>query len=469
MMLRFRLLLTGAIFCLLPAVSHAAPLRPTGGNASPTGGLTIAVSDFTGADRELGRFLAETLLTDLAQSQTLHLVERTEIRKALTELKLQATGLFEPQQVKELGKMVRADRLIVGSFLLRDTLIIVNARLLDVRSGQLAPGGAANVSGDRNDLLLLTHRLARQFHRRVTGTDLRLDDADPQIALSGDAQAQTAATTQNPVDAEPPSSRRNSAPPSRTRAAGIVTEGDLALLLDRLQKRIQSPFFTPLSVTQPAAPVSRVRVLAALVKLSVSRDEIVLYRSHPPKQEPPDNEQTPLWARPYVAAAMEQGWWPADRALHPRDTATRDFVEMLLTQMGLNETLTSPAPARKNAAPEPEPDAYTGLIIDARDLPLERQMGPRILDESGRVLYPDPDHVPDIDYLEDHGMVDYPTDRRNAERAGKNPLVVPALDVLGAGHDDVVVSNETAERIREANRHGYFFSRWAVCILISAH
>ena len=113
MMLRLRLLLIGVTLCLLPIVAGAsAPLRANPGSSYPSAGLTLAVADFSGTDKELGRFLAETLLTDLAQSRTLHLVERTEIRKALTELKLQSTGLFEMQQIKQLGKMVRADRLI---------------------------------------------------------------------------------------------------------------------------------------------------------------------------------------------------------------------------------------------------------------------------------------------------------------------------------------------------------------------
>src|SRR5438270_487976 len=54
--------------------------------------------------------------------------------------------------------------------------------LLAVRTGRVSPGGSAKVSGGRGDLLSLTHRLARQFHKRVTGTDLALngdDSAEP--------------------------------------------------------------------------------------------------------------------------------------------------------------------------------------------------------------------------------------------------------------------------------------------------
>src|SRR5947209_10750856 len=120
---------------LLAGPTRALP-APKSGATDPASGLTIAVADFTGSDKELGRFIAETLLTDLAQSQQLNLVERTEIRQALTELKLQSTGLVEPQNVKQLGKLVGADRLIVGSFFLHDDQVFVNARLLDVKTGR---------------------------------------------------------------------------------------------------------------------------------------------------------------------------------------------------------------------------------------------------------------------------------------------------------------------------------------------
>ncbi len=107
--------------------------------------------------------------------------------------------------------------------------------------------------------------------------------------------------------------------------------------------------------------------------------------------------------------------------------------------------------------------------MDARSFGLQRQMGPRILDEDGQVLYPDQNHIPDYDYLQDKGMVDYTLSTDDAQRAGKHPLIVSALDVVGPGHDDLVVSNTTARRIRAANRRGKFFSNWSVCIVTDAH
>ena len=170
-MFHFRALMLGCLL-LLPLAASAADNPDS--DRSPVS-PTIAVADFSGADPDVARFISETLLTDLAQSRQLHFAERSEIRRAFDELKLQSTGRVEPQQVRQLGRLVSANRMIVGSYMEADGQIIINARLLDVGTGRLAEGGAGNVTGERRNLLSLVHRLAHLFHRRVTGSDFVMD------------------------------------------------------------------------------------------------------------------------------------------------------------------------------------------------------------------------------------------------------------------------------------------------------
>ncbi len=179
-MLNLRAYAAIIVFSLLPTLSRADDPMPTVTQPDASTSFTIGVADFTGGETERGRFLAETLLTDMSQSGKLQLVERNEIKHALDELKLQSTGLFDPSQIKQLGKLVRADHLIVGSYLENGDQMIVNARLLDVETGRVAPGGGANVVGPRKDLLGLVHRLAHLLHRRITGEDFVLEGETPQ-------------------------------------------------------------------------------------------------------------------------------------------------------------------------------------------------------------------------------------------------------------------------------------------------
>jgi len=147
---------------------------------------TVAVAEFSGADPATGKFLSDTLLTDLAQSRQMRMVERTEIRKAMDELKLQDSLVFEPQQARELGRLIRADEVIVGSYLISDGQIMVNARLLDLATGRVVSGGASNVTADSRRLFTAVHRLAHLLHHRVTGTDLVIDGEGAETSDFGD-------------------------------------------------------------------------------------------------------------------------------------------------------------------------------------------------------------------------------------------------------------------------------------------
>lgn len=135
----------------------------------------VAVAPFSGDDAATGRFLSDALLTDLAQSRDIRLVERSEIQRARTELGPERSRRDEYEQFRTLGRMVQADRVIVGSFLIRDKQIVVNARLVDVKTGRLIEGAGANVAGDTGSLLPLVHRLAHLLHRKITGRDLSID------------------------------------------------------------------------------------------------------------------------------------------------------------------------------------------------------------------------------------------------------------------------------------------------------
>jgi TolB-like protein len=461
------------IFMLALGVGVTIPrLAP----AESAANLTIAVADFNGADKELGRFIAEMLLTNLTQSKQLNLVERNEIRQALAELKLQSSGLVEPQQVKKLGTLVSADRLIVGSFLVREEMVIINARLLDVKTGRLAPGGAASVSGRRQDLLALTQRLAQQFHKRVTGNALEFEGADPSADPAPPQEETVQPRSKADVASDEPDAleplRQKGLIPRSARPNQNITEAELIALVNKISRQIALQTDNPISPQDTNVPVTRLRVLTAMVKLIVPPGQVASYRENLPESMPPDTDQTPAWGRLYVAAALEQGLWRPEQPLKPRSAASWTFIGTLLTRMALLDTMPEPQPQRRSPEVvqhrEPsDPDAYTGLIVDAGDLHLARAMSPRILDEEGSVVYPDPNHIPDYDYLLDNGLASYCESARDARRAGRRPLIVRAIDVTGHVGGDVVVSTRTANRIREANRRGQFLSRWSVCFLIS--
>jgi hypothetical protein len=264
--------------------------------------------------------------------------------------------------------------------------------------------------------------------------------------------------------------------PASAQPNGTVTERQLAGVAARLSRQFGSQTARPVEVLHPFAPVNRLRALVALVKLGLAGDGPMGAQAASEKV-PPDAALIPAWGTPYVAAAVEEGWWPSDRPLHAREVATWAFMKVVLAQMlsssASEDVTTALAPVRRtdseSSAPAAEGNAaYTGLVLDARGLDVQRTMGPRIMDEDGQLLYPDPTHVPEMTFLQDHGMVAYVTDGGETPRSGSHPLVVPTLAANGPARENLVVSRETARQIREAEARDGFLGRWAVSILISA-
>ncbi|QTX32231.1 hypothetical protein KAR29_13135 [Aminithiophilus ramosus] len=102
-----------------------------------------------------------------------------------------------------------------------------------------------------------------------------------------------------------------------------------------------------------------------------------------------------------------------------------------------------PAPAKKGSA------SYTGLVVDARDLPLIPAMTFRIVDESGKEVYGlasvDKERFLSSGLCDYHSSLDY---AKGAPRVSDGPLVVKALRVEGPENVDIVVSNKDGARIR---------------------
>lgn len=435
----------GILLWLVPGVASAAIPRGAAPSAASGLPLVLAVADLRGANGETGSFLAEMLMTALNQSANLRLVECGEVRQACSALKLDPAGLREPQQVRRLGENLGVDALVVGSYREFDQRIIVNVYLLNAATGRPEPGCAGSVEGGSRELLSLTNSLARQLQDRVIER--------------GPKRTERVAPPPAPKEAPAAPEREPESP------AGAVSESDLAGLVGRLARDLEVVTAPVVSVQRPQSPVTRLRALAALVKLLVAPEDLGVTRT-PRDGMPPDVAQMPAWGLPYVAAAVEQGLLVPDEPLRAKATASWAFVQELVGRL---RAVGRPAEYSVSSERASVNRAYTGVIVDARDFDIQRAMGPRIVDEDGNVLYPDPRRVPNPDALQNEGMVSYANDERAVRRAGANPLVVRAIDVAGPAREDVVVSREAADQIRQAERRWRCLARRAVGILIPSH
>lgn len=100
----------------------------------------------------------------------------------------------------------------------------------------------------------------------------------------------------------------------------------------------------------------------------------------------------------------------------------------------------------------PTSGGVTGIIIDGKGLGLRPAMSPRILNQSGSVVYGPGQYS--RDYAASNGVLGYAKSLEQAKadpRVQGNPLVIRGSSVSGASAADLVVSNVDAGKIARAD------------------
>jgi len=119
-------------------------------NIANAGKKTVAVVDFTdlqGNVTELGRFLAEEFSVALAGSgKGFEVVDRTHLKSIITEHKLSATGLIDPQTARKLGKIAGVDALITGTITPFGDSIRLSVKVLDTETAKMISASSGNIA-----------------------------------------------------------------------------------------------------------------------------------------------------------------------------------------------------------------------------------------------------------------------------------------------------------------------------------
>jgi len=75
---------------------------------------TVTMTNYESAGTDGGRVVANLLASELSTMDNLKIIERSEIAKLLDEQALQQSGVIDPENAKEIGKMAGADAVILG-------------------------------------------------------------------------------------------------------------------------------------------------------------------------------------------------------------------------------------------------------------------------------------------------------------------------------------------------------------------
>jgi TolB-like protein len=460
---------------LMPAVSRAADPPIASEKQEIANRPKIAIADFRGADVETSRFLAETIISNLAASRTLKPLDRPTVRRAIVAELTEPDAEPTQEEIVSTGKRLHSAYFVTGSYLIQEDKILLLAHIHTIKDEE-APTIQLRCTGDRAQIMDVAKQLSDQIESQLTPREevhpVREEAPAPREEVRPVVRPVPHPTVIPTVALPDPMAalRASGLCPNGINSGANLSEADLARLLGRLEET--AAVHASFTLSHNNTPAPRMLALTGLVKLMLTPEEIADYRQKPPANLPSDFAHVPLWGQPFLAAAVDRGWWDGSKEFRPGVNTNWAFIAIVACKMGIielpHEVMKVEPVHDVKPAPAIDDDnaIYTGLVVDGRDFKVERSQSPSILDEDGNFVYPFEEHAPSAAYIGENGMADYNFDVGDQTRAGKHPLVVHAIKVAGPFHDDLVVTNEDAERIRKAQKRSPFLWKWKVVFLI---
>ncbi len=176
--------------CAAPSAVKAPADEAMGGTVIDEIPKTLAILPFennavTDAERyePLSRGLAAMLITDLQKSgTTVKIIEREKIQALLKEVALSQSGSVDKETAVRVGKMLGAQTIAFGSFMVLMDQVRIDVRIVKVETSEMLM--AESITGSSGDFIALQQNLARQI-----GRSLRIALAPPSAVGGSDISA----------------------------------------------------------------------------------------------------------------------------------------------------------------------------------------------------------------------------------------------------------------------------------------
>lgn len=176
---RSLLRLTLAALAVLPFAGRAAVAQDT----RPTVAVLYFDNNSIGRDAAdyagLGKGVADLLISDLATTANVRVVERERIEALLQEQNLAKQGQIDPATAVRLGKILGARHMITGGFMSTGRQMVLTARTFDVETGQIV--NTQKVTQSNDDVLALIGDLSSRLTSslELPPVERRTSDAAP--------------------------------------------------------------------------------------------------------------------------------------------------------------------------------------------------------------------------------------------------------------------------------------------------
>jgi TolB-like protein len=156
-----------------------------------------AKADFDG----IATGIQDLLITDLASSAKIRLVDRSRISEILAEQNMVRGGQVDAQTAVRLGKILGAQYAITGGFIAdKSGNAVMTGRTIDIETTQIA--NPQKITGKADDVLAMIAQLSSKIGADVNVTPKSRRTGDAGDAKSAPAQSGSSSASQKSAQAE---------------------------------------------------------------------------------------------------------------------------------------------------------------------------------------------------------------------------------------------------------------------------
>lgn len=120
--------------------------------------------------------LASLLIADLQESEHLRVLDRQHLADILQEERLSNSDLADASTRLQVGRRLGANYMIFGSYIILGDTTILDVRMDNVETGEVAQG--ANLKGDTAAMRTLSRQLAVNFLKGLDEKMAKIEEAD---------------------------------------------------------------------------------------------------------------------------------------------------------------------------------------------------------------------------------------------------------------------------------------------------
>lgn len=130
--------------------------------------MRIAIMDIQPIDvsKNTARAVSDLIRTELFNTGYFRVVERSEMKSILKEQGFQMSGCTDTECAVQMGRLLSARKILVGSVSKLGKSFIINARIVDVEKGEMEFGEKAKAK-DEDNLDIAVEEFARKIAGRI--------------------------------------------------------------------------------------------------------------------------------------------------------------------------------------------------------------------------------------------------------------------------------------------------------------